>query len=208
MNNGALQTLIEHWDGSSWSVIPSPSPGSSFLYGVAATSPSDAWAVGDYTDKNGMNQTLTEHWDGVSWSVVRSPSAGIGDTLQSVVYVPGSGQVWAAGSYKTNKGAVASLTEQWNGTSWNIVPSATSGSFYGIAAISASNIWAVGSILSRTLTITEQWNGSSWKYSHSKNPGSQNFFYGVTVVPATSQVWAVGNYLINNVGKTLIEFHC
>ena len=25
--SGASQTLIEHWDGSSWTVVPSPSPG-------------------------------------------------------------------------------------------------------------------------------------------------------------------------------------
>jgi hypothetical protein len=38
------QTLIEHWDGSTWSQVPSPSAGS--LIGVAATSPNNAVAVG------------------------------------------------------------------------------------------------------------------------------------------------------------------
>jgi len=41
-------TLIEHWNGSRWSVVPSPNP-SSFvnkLNAVAAVSPSDVWAVG------------------------------------------------------------------------------------------------------------------------------------------------------------------
>jgi len=41
-------TLIEHWNGSRWSVVPSPNP-SSFvnkLNAVAAVSPNDVWAVG------------------------------------------------------------------------------------------------------------------------------------------------------------------
>ena len=40
-------TLTEHWDGSSWSVVPSPNPGNAnnYLYGVAAISRKDVWAV-------------------------------------------------------------------------------------------------------------------------------------------------------------------
>jgi hypothetical protein len=42
------QTLIERWNGSSWQKVASPSPGSlaNSLSGVAATSASNAWAVG------------------------------------------------------------------------------------------------------------------------------------------------------------------
>jgi hypothetical protein len=43
------QTLIEHWNGSSWSVVPSPNPaGKTYvvLNGAAAISASDVWAVG------------------------------------------------------------------------------------------------------------------------------------------------------------------
>ena len=58
-NGTADQTLIEHWNGTAWSQIPSPNPGGSandnFLYGVAATSPANIWAVGSY-----FNGTATE----------------------------------------------------------------------------------------------------------------------------------------------------
>jgi hypothetical protein len=44
------ETLIEHWNGKSWTVQKSPNPGGSGnnndLYDVAAASPSDVWAVG------------------------------------------------------------------------------------------------------------------------------------------------------------------
>lgn len=43
------QTLIEHWNGTKWAQVPSPNPdGDSSLAGVAATSSSNAWAVGNY----------------------------------------------------------------------------------------------------------------------------------------------------------------
>src|SRR6185437_7900053 len=44
------RTLIEHFDGTRWSVIPSPTVGkyANFLYGLAAVSPRDIWAVGTY----------------------------------------------------------------------------------------------------------------------------------------------------------------
>lgn len=46
LRNGTFATLIEHWDGKRWSVVPSPDPGSSGnqLYGVAAAGPADIWA--------------------------------------------------------------------------------------------------------------------------------------------------------------------
>src|SRR5689334_20493178 len=55
-----------------WSVVPSPSPGTSedLLNGVAAVSSTDVWAVGDYYNGNSALLTLVEHWDGASWSVV------------------------------------------------------------------------------------------------------------------------------------------
>src|SRR5687767_6531273 len=42
------RTLIEHWDGAQWSIVPSPSPDNQLneLRGVAAISATDAWAVG------------------------------------------------------------------------------------------------------------------------------------------------------------------
>src|SRR5689334_14558799 len=39
-------TLTEHWDGTRWSVVPSPSGSYDFLEGVAALASNDVWAVG------------------------------------------------------------------------------------------------------------------------------------------------------------------
>src|SRR5439155_2801184 len=73
----ALQTLTEHWDGSTWSIVPSPSQGTghNYLRSVAVVGTSDIWAVG-YISFGTTSQTLIEHWDGSSWSIVSNPNPG------------------------------------------------------------------------------------------------------------------------------------
>lgn len=58
------RTLIVHWNGRRWSTVPSPNPGPSrsLLAGVAAISPTQAFAVGDRgTD------SLVLDWNGATW---------------------------------------------------------------------------------------------------------------------------------------------
>src|SRR6266567_4262181 len=57
------QTLIEHWNGTTWSVVTSPNPSSTtnLLEAAAADKSSgQAWAVGEFTAASGATQTLTE----------------------------------------------------------------------------------------------------------------------------------------------------
>ena len=63
------QTLIEHWNGTAWAIVPSPRVAASSLDGVAENSSTDVWAVGQAGGK-----TLTEHWNGRRWQVIPSPS--------------------------------------------------------------------------------------------------------------------------------------
>ena len=95
------KTLIEHWNGSSWSIVASPSPPSNdTLAGVAARSASDVWAVGTRQDRSGaipIDRTLTEHWNGSAWSVVASPNVGANDNLLNGVSAT-TGDVWTVGS--------------------------------------------------------------------------------------------------------------
>ncbi len=58
------QTLIEHWDGVSWSIQASPNPGGSAgdnqLEAVAAATPASVWAVGYFTNGSQL-QALALH---------------------------------------------------------------------------------------------------------------------------------------------------
>ncbi len=67
--------LTEHWDGTSWSIVPGPAAGATTpytLYSAAALSTTDAWAVGPVpaTSNAGF-----QHWDGASWTDVAVPAA-------------------------------------------------------------------------------------------------------------------------------------
>ncbi len=72
-NNGSAptRTLIEHWDGAQWTIVPSPSPDSQLneLRGVTALSAGNAWAVGyrGGTQNETPLETLILHWDGTRW---------------------------------------------------------------------------------------------------------------------------------------------
>jgi hypothetical protein len=63
-NLGVSDSLIEHWDGSTWQVVasPSPNPGTDNpLDGIAATSSRNIWAVGDYVINGTGQRALALH---------------------------------------------------------------------------------------------------------------------------------------------------
>ncbi|MGI8586143.1 MAG: S-layer homology domain-containing protein [Chloroflexia bacterium] len=194
VGDGSGGTLIEHWDGSSWSIVPSPNVGSD-LAGVAAVAANDVWAVGD-------PGTLTEHWNGSIWSVVPSPNPG-GDSHFAGVAAVAANDVWAVGvSYYDY-----TLIEHWDGSTWSIVPSPNVGTcsnyLTGVGAVAANDVWAVGGCgpYGSFPTLIEHWDGSSWSVVPSPDTGpAGNMLYGVAAV-AANDVWAVGQ----DSGGTLTE---
>jgi hypothetical protein len=98
--DGGSSTLIEHWNGTAWSIVPSPSPGSDDLLSGVTTSnaANDVWAVGSDVPAGATQaQTLTLNWNGTAWTTVASPDAGSPSVLNSVSTNPGAAIVWAAG---------------------------------------------------------------------------------------------------------------
>ena len=212
-------TLTEHWNGSQWSIIPSANAGaySNHLYGVAAVSTNDVWAVGSsYADQRGSTgQTLIEHWNGSAWSVIPSPNAGNSFNELSAVTAISADDVWAVGNFvNVEPFQNRTLIEHWNGTKWSIVPGANPGASYNsleaIAGISANNLWAVGAYSQTNghqQTLLEQWNGSRWSTVHAPNVGRfDNSLRGIAVVTANN-IWAVGSNISpsNGIYQTLIE---
>jgi hypothetical protein len=94
------QTLIEHFNGTAWSIVPSPSPGSiAMLSGVTTSNATNnVWAVGaDTPAGTSGRQTLTLNWNGTAWHVVSSPNPGSTDGVGAVATNPGAAIVWAVG---------------------------------------------------------------------------------------------------------------
>jgi hypothetical protein len=224
-------TLIEHWNGASWKIVPSPSfssPNSSNnLLGVAALSANDIWAVGEFqANMSSLSQTLTEHWNGVSWSIVPSPNAQPGvfsNELVSVTTVAPN-DVWAVGFYYKPPPMPApseTLIKHWNGFNWSIVPSVNikpgvvDNGLLGVSAVAPNDVWAVGSYgdepAQAPQTLTEHWNGATWDLVPSPNrhgTTASNVLAGVAAI-STNDVWAVGNYadVFNNIQHTLTEVY-
>ncbi len=148
------QTLIERWDGTSWTIVNSPNTNtqSNVLLGVTCGSASDCWAVGDYAFTGSVLQTLIERWNGTSWEIVSSPntSATQSNLLYGVTCGPAS-DCWAVGYYIVD--AVSNLNqtliERWDGTSWTVVSSPNTSAtqsnlLYGVTCGSTPDCWAVG----------------------------------------------------------------
>lgn len=199
-SRGFHKTLIEHWNGTKWSIVSSPSPGEyeNDLYGIAAVSASDVWAVGSHS-ANTNGPTLVEHWNGKTWSVVSSPNVGDGNYLTGLVAVSAN-DVWAVGYYFfVSNGLYQTLVEHWNGTKWSVVsspnPDMYGNALSGVSAASGSDVWAVGvgydsnGIPSQPLI--EHWNGTKWSVEPGPGSGRASILTAVAAISA-SDVWTVG----------------
>src|SRR5262249_36620895 len=123
------RALIEAWDGTRWSIVDAPQPGSErdILFGASALSTSDVWAVGDQEGADGRFRTLVEHWDGAGWSVVPSPSPGATGSHLYAVAAIGPRDVWAVGQQLGHSDPDQALIEHWDGSRWSVVPSPAHG---------------------------------------------------------------------------------
>jgi hypothetical protein len=194
--SSASQTLTEHWNGTAWSIVPSPNPPGSIgvLNAVAAVASNNVWAVG-HGFAAGTGQTLIEHWNGASWNVVPSPSPGATDNeLRGVVAVSAT-DVWAVGFQKDSSLRYHTLTEHWNGIGWTVVPSLdvdpSYNFLYAVTASSGNDVWAVGSAGRHGSTLVEHWDGLRWSIIPSPPGGYDGVLYAATTVSPTD-VWAVG----------------
>jgi len=74
--------------------------------------------------------------------------------------------VWAVGEFYGGQGW-ATLTEQWNGTAWNVVlsPNADSSDFLnGIARVpGTADLWAVGTSLPSGASLIEYYSAAAWR---------------------------------------------
>ncbi len=199
---GAIVASPPAWASDlSWSVVPTPNPASSpndNLPGVACTSTSDCWAVGSASSGNALSQTLAEHWNGSAWSIVPTPNASNSqeNSLNGVACVSAS-DCWAVGSSEVSGFVADTLAEHWNGSAWSIVttpnPSPdTANQLFGVACVSASDCWAVGVDDGPNLTLAEHWNGSAWSIVTTPNPSTSVNNLSAVACTGTSDCWAVG----------------
>jgi hypothetical protein len=179
-SEGVLHALAESWDGSSWSALPVPAPGSpSALQGVSCASPTSCKAVGWSSSATaGLPSALLESWDGIGWSVVATPAppASVDSWLNSVTCGSPTSCV-AVGSYSTTGDGdnpdSRTLIESWKGTAWSLDPSPSLGTggsvLLSAACTSPTACIAVGDYSPTNApyeadnhSLVESWSGAAW----------------------------------------------
>jgi hypothetical protein len=171
------RTLILHWNGKSWSQMPSPDPGGSshgnLLFGVSATSARDAWAVGYDTTKSDAT-TLVLHWNGQAWTKARSPNLATGpglriDHLQGVA-ATSADNAWAVGYYQHSGVGFFPLIEHWDGKAWHTQhsPDQLPGEEFLISVTAGADgtAMAVGGFNEEdeAQDFAVYWNGTKWQF--------------------------------------------
>jgi len=107
-----IDTLLEHWNGSAWSIVPGPQPpGGAWgtLYGVEAISRSNVWAVGYYSP--GGIEPLVEHFNGQNWTIV--PTARVGAPAGGSAICP----PWLRPARTTSGRWAVRIAGRWSSTS-------------------------------------------------------------------------------------------
>lgn len=199
---GPIAPLIEHWNGSAWSVMHVNTTNSLQFTSVKAFTSKNAWAVGyEYGTRDGKNftQPVTEHWNGKKWSAITNPdlSANGGGSLYNI-NGDTANDLWAVGSQ--NNGS-AMLAEHWDGSKWSIivspsVPPSNSNWLASVAVSSANNVWVVGRVGGSQnggqggfQPFIEHWDGKQWEVLQDPTSNAGELDIVASVGP---QIWVVG----------------
>ena len=192
------RTLIERWDGTAWSIVPSPNPDAevNLLTDVDGAAPDDVWAIGNVghetyggTPRGG----LVLHWNGSAWSQVNVPGTTSDGTINfptlEDVFVVSANDVWIVGrAFSWTVFKIVPIALHWNGVTWqrsvlNTAPNDGSG-FVGVAALSPTQVYAVGKVIAR-------WTGAAWTLDSASVPTGGYLFDMAAVGPST--FWGVGS---------------
>jgi hypothetical protein len=216
---GATQQLIENWDGTHWSIAPTPAATTlgRELEGVSCTSAFHCVAVGWSGSKSGRDPTLIETWNGTQWSITPSPNFDDPlalNRLSSVSCASSTSCVAVGFATAANKPSDANpLLETWDGTRWTTMPTPTASSghdylsgvscttaYCGVvgfstvnAALDAQTFTLAGAIAPRSVTVS--WTaaenrrlGQIAAYLHQSPASAQK-----TAVYTTAYLTALGN---------------
>jgi hypothetical protein len=197
-------TLVEHWNGTAWSILASPNPipsdqGDNILNAVSCPSTTSCFAVGGYTDSP---KHFVERWNGTSWSIVSTPSPpDTTNSLLSGVSCPSTTSCYAVGYFFSSSVTNTILVEHWNGTRWSVMTPpdpadlADTAILSGVSCPTPTRCFAVGQYFDGSMhrPLVEHLNGANW--SAVTNPvlpyAPEMFLSGVSCLSAT-RCYAVG----------------
>lgn len=170
------ETLVESWNGATWSIVSSPDPAGSgaLLYGVSCAGTGTCLAVGfelTATASGTTQQALAESSTGGTWSLVTMPAlSGEAASLLDAVSCPSTTYCLAVGSASDGSDN-GNLAESWNGTTLSLAPVGTGNDsdLNGVSCTSATSCVLVGSDI-ESVTEESTWVGT-WNGTSAYNPG-------------------------------------
>jgi len=188
------RTLVEHWDGSAWTVVPTPNANGldNRLTGVVTVpSTGSVWAFGVHATPTGGSRQLILHRGRYGWRVARRQPFVPSSYLGGGAVVPGaSGGVWAVGEAHGDF-----LTERHSASGWRVVPSPSRVGFNVLTSAAAipgtSHLWAVGNLSTERVVIM-RWTGDSWRITPSPSLGGCPELDDVAAI-SRIDAWAVGS---------------
>lgn len=197
----AFEPLAMRWDGTSWKIVPGPTPGpagTNYFQDVVAFSATDVWASVSAGPNDKPIPNLV-HWDGTRWTVAQLPA--IDESGADFYAISGSGpnDVWAVGSVgcsqcKTER----SIALHYNGVDWQVKPlssSALADAYYGVSAFAPDYAWFAGYQYDEHRAVqpfVSYWNGSAMKEVEVLDEGGNSLYLHDITVIASNDVWAVG----------------
>lgn len=209
------QALIEHWNGTAWSIVANPavSGASAELHAVSAISDDDAWAAGIIGSGTGSltafdgGSSLIEQWNGGQWSIVPTPAPAY-STLTTITALSAN-DIWAAGyAWALTNGKPSSpnvLLMHWDGQAWNLIPTSDPGEISSIKALAQNDVWAVG-LGQGSLPLIMHWDGNTWSTpSTASIPGGAFAQFESISGSASNDIWVVGYMFMNPTLSLLLE---
>lgn len=186
-----------------WTQVAAPSfhTGEDRILGMSAVSDSTIWSVG-MSDAGGFVQ----RWGGSAWTTRLGPVF----TDNYYAIAAAGGNVWVGGQHHVGGDDFRTRIRRWNGSAWSTPatpnPSTNPDEWNiidGLAAISATNVWAVGSYstVSQTRPMILHWNGTAWSTA-TMPVGVQGRLHAVAA-NGPNDIWAVGD----GVGATSLAMH-
>jgi hypothetical protein len=145
---GTNTPVAEKWNGSTWQTATLPAGVTGYLAAASAPAANDIWAVSTQTG-------YLLYFNGSTWSVAKTFAAGLAATGVTA-FSPTN--VWVFGTTGFGPGLG---TWHLHGTTWTQV-TGLGGSITTASALSASDIWAIGSIVNPQDAIV-RYQGSGWK---------------------------------------------
>jgi hypothetical protein len=203
--------LIEHWNGTSWTIGTGPNPAANgnSLGGVACPAATSCFAVGESGSVTAPG--TIEQWNGTTWSIMGHPMPL--PTNSSLLAAACAGPTcFSVGQQSTPAGTIATLVEQPTPSGWVVVPNpnpagATAATLSGVSCPRTTLCVAVGtwSTKSASKTLVEIWNGSVWLIVPSPNHGTNPSGLTGVSCPSPTTCFAVGDFVSNGFHQTLTE---